>query len=293
MNIWENRLWSPMLLKEIKKPFDSNDYLFEVKFDGIRALIFVSPTELTIQSRNKKDITYLFPELKSISSIVDKKVIFDGEIVAFENGMNSFAKIQERIHLKKDEKIKIESFSNPVTFVVFDILYEDKDLTNLPLEYRKKYLNCYQDTDVFIKSKVINKEGKKLFKSVKKLGLEGIVAKAKWGKYHINKRTDDFIKIKNIQRDQFTIGGFEKKKNGILSLALGEFKNNSFHFVGKASIGKNHKLYNQILNKRLSKNYFCDFKENINYLKPDINCHVEYLERTKKNHLRHPIIKNI
>lgn len=293
MNIFKERNWSPMLLKEIDKPFNSNDYIFELKFDGIRAIIFASPKEVKIQSRNKQDMTVLFPELQVIKKLVKKNVIFDGEIVAFENNKPSFSKLQKRIHLKNKTIIKNTSLNDPITFVVFDILYENKDLTILPLETRKEYLNKYDDNDVFVKTKAIKKDGIKLFNSVKKLGLEGIVAKHIDSLYHINKRTDDFIKIKNIQRDEFIIGGYEIKKNDILSLSIGEYINNELHFVGKVSISKKVSIYNKIKQQEKSKNYFCDFDEDIYYIKPSISCHIAYLERTKNNHLRHPIFKDI
>lgn len=293
MNIWKDRNWGPMLLKEIEEPFDSKDYIFEVKFDGIRAILFVNKTSVKIQSRNKQDMTHLFPELQKLSELIDKNVIFDGEIIAFENNKDSFSKIQERIHLKNKKKIKTSANENPVTFMAFDILYENKDLTALPLLERKKYLNQYDDNDFFIKTKVIDTTGIDLFKSIKELNLEGIVAKAKTGKYSINKRTDDFIKIKNIQRDEFIIGGYEEKKNNILSLAIGEYRNDKFHFVGKVSVSKKKNIYNEIKNIKKSKNYFCDFDEDIYFVKPNVTCHVEYLERTKNNHLRHPIFKDV
>lgn len=293
MNIWTNRDWKPMLLKEIDKPFNSDEYVFELKLDGIRAIIFANKKEVKIQSRNKQDLTYLFPELQCIKEIVNKDVIFDGEIVAFDKGRDSFSKIQERLHLKNTTKIKELANNNPITFVAFDILYENKDLTNLILLERKKLLNKYRENDYFIKTKIIDTEGIKLFKSIKKFKLEGIVAKLKTGKYYINKRTDDFIKIKNIQRDEFIIGGYKEKKNGILSLAIGEYIDGKFYFVGYVSIGKKVSIYNQIKKSKQSKNYFYNFDEDIFFIKPEIHCHVEYLERTKNNNLRHPIFKDI
>lgn len=293
MNIYKDKNWSPMLLKEIDKPFNSKDYIYEIKFDGIRAIIFASSKEVKIQSRNKQDLTSLFPELQDIKKIVTKKVVFDGEIVSFEDNKPSFSKIQKRIHLKNQNKIIRVAKDDPITFVGFDILYENKDLTTLPLIKRKEYLDKYEDNDVFIKTKFVNQEGIKLFNSIKKLGLEGIVAKNKSGLYHINKRTDDFIKIKNIQRDEFIIGGYEEKKNSILSLAIGEYINNEFHYVGKVSISKKISIYNLIKKQKKTKNYFCNFNEDIFYIKPTISCHIAYLERTKNNHLRHPIFQDI
>lgn len=294
MDLWKNRDWKVMLLKEIDKPFNSNDYIFEIKFDGIRAVIYANKLEVKIISRNQKDITHLFPELQAIKNIVNKNTIFDGEIVAFDDsGKPTFSNLQKRIHLKSKNKINLISQNNPVTFIAFDILYESKNLTTIPLLERKKILEKYQDNDYFVKVKMINYEGVKLFKSIKELGLEGIVAKNKYGLYHINKRTDDFIKIKNIQRDEFLIGGYEYKKNDFLSLAIGEMKDNNFYYVGNVSINKNTKLYDRILKAKKTKNYFSNYNKEINYIKPIISCHVKYLERTKNNHLRHPIILDI
>lgn len=297
IDIWKNRDFKPMLLKEIDEPFDSETCVFELKFDGFRALIFATNKEVYVQSRNKQDLTRLFPELQEIKKIIQpgKKVIFDGELVTFVDGKPSFSNLQKRIHIKDDKRILKVAEDNPVVFVCFDILYENKDLTKLTLMDRKKHLNKYEDNDYFIKTKMIKKDGIKLFKSVCKLGLEGIVAKKMSGLYHINKRTDDFIKIKNIQRDEFFIGGYEVKKNGILSLAIGEFSDDEkvFHFVGRVSIGKKVSIYERVKKSKISKNYFDDFNEDIFYIKPEIVCHIAYLERTKSNHLRHPVFKDI
>lgn len=291
MNIWKDRKFTPMLLKEISKPFNSKDYIFELKFDGIRALIFVNKSSIYIQSRNCVDMTNLFPELYSIKKLVKNDVIFDGEIVSFKDGVPSFSDVQKRVRLKSEVKIKSFSNNEPVNFVVFDILYKDKDLTKLSLSKRKEILSNYKDTDVFIKSKVIEEYGVKFFGAIKKMGLEGIVAKKKDGLYHINKRTDDFIKIKNIKDGDFLVGGYEKKKEGFLSLAIGEYINDDFYFVGKVSVRSSSNIYKKILDSKESKNYFKDCDEDIFYIKPTIKVNVEYLERTKENHLRHPIYK--
>lgn len=291
MNIWNNRTWKPMLLKEIKKPFNDKNYIFELKFDGIRGVIYASKSGIQIMSRNNQDLTKYFPELESIKDLVKKDTIFDGELVSFENSTPSFKNIMKRIRLKNEFKIKQEATINPIVFVAFDILYLNKDLTNEPLTKRKEYLNKFEDTDYFIKTKVIDDDGIKLFNTVKKLNLEGIVAKKKDGLYHINRRTDDFIKIKNINIDDFYVGGYEEKKNGIISLILGEYENNKLNYVGKVAISKNTDIYQDIINSKKSNNYFINFFEDVNYIKPTIKCRIEYLEKTNNNHLRHPRYK--
>lgn len=292
MNIWKNRTWTPMLLKQIPKPFDSKDYYFEVKFDGIRAVIFANPQKVIIQSRNQKDITYLFPELESIKSLVKTNVIFDGEITAGDGSVSSFSQIQKRIHLKNKNLIASSSLNNPVTFMCFDILYENKDITSLPLNKRKLLLDKYNNNDNFLKVKYFSEKGKKVFNEAKKLGLEGIIAKNINSQYFINKRTDDFIKIKIIEHDEFIIGGYEIKKNNILSLAIGEYQEKSLMYVGNVSISPKASIYKKILEAKKSNNPFKDFNKKITYIKPALKCHVQYLSRTSNNHLRHPIYKD-
>lgn len=292
INLWKNRDFVPMLLEERDKPFNSKDYIFEIKFDGIRAVIFANKNGVYVQSRKKMDFTYLFPELNSIKDIVNDDVIFDGEIVIFKDGKPDFQEIQKRIRVKNKSRIESISVQSPVIFIAFDILYEGKSLIDLPLIKRKKYLEKYRDTDVFVKVKFIEEDGVKLFNSTKQLGLEGIVAKEKNGLYHVNKRTNDYIKIKNKRVDEFLVGGYEFKKNGILSLYLGEYRRGEFCFVGKGSIRSKSKVYLKVVNSKKSKNYFSDYDENINYVKPSIVCKVEYLEKTNNGHLRHPIIKD-
>lgn len=288
MNLWKNRNFTPMLLKEIDKPFNSKKYYYELKYDGYRALIFVNKNEIYIQSRNKNDITFLYPELSNIKKIVNKNVIFDGEIVIFENNKPSFNKISKRSKLKNKNIIKKESINNPVIFIAFDILYENKDLTNLPLIERKKILGKYQDTDFFIKSKVYLNNGIKLYNFVKRNNLEGIVIKDINGLYHINNRTSDFIKVKNIKSDNFFIAGYINNNKYTSSLVLCEKYNNDYIYVGKVLISKKNNIYVKILNIKKCKNYLKIENNDITFIKPILSCKINYLERTKNGHLRHP-----
>lgn len=293
INIWKNRKWVPMLLKEQYEPFDSKDYIYELKFDGNRAVIFASPNEVIIQNRHKQDISYVYPELQKIKSLVTKDTIFDGEIVMFQDGAPSFSKLQERAHLKNKTKIKKESEDNPIIFVCFDMLYDGEDITDLTLMSRKKRLAKIKDNDVFMKTKYVEEKGIDLFKKIKKLHLEGIVAKLKTSKYTINERLDDWIKIKNWQEEVFTIGGYiESEKVNMVSLLLGELKNNELHFVGKVTMHKRQGLYKKLVRqKKLKESPFIDFKEDAIYVTPKYKCNVEFLEKTKSNHLRHPVFK--
>lgn len=294
MNIWQNKEWGPMLLKEVPKPFTSPDYIFEIKFDGIRAIIFASPKKIIVKTRNKQDISYLFPELQEIKYLVKSNTIFDGEIVAFQSNLPSFSKLQERMHLKNPSKIKMQSIENPIVFICFDILYQNKNLCNLSLLARKDILSKIKDNDVFVKNKYINEKGKELFKYTKSLGLEGIVAKKIDSIYEANKRTSNWIKIKNIKMGDFIIGGYINNKNNTISLVLGEKNDNKLYYVGKVVVSKNNDIVSKLKPLKNNKSPFIDYNEkSVNYIHTEILCEIEYLEKTKNNHLRHPVFRKI
>lgn len=292
MNLWQEKSVGPMLLEEIDKPFDSKDYIYEIKFDGIRTLFYVSPKSFKIISRNQNDLTHLFPELSFIKTLVNKKVIFDGEIISLENNLPNFLKLQKRLRLKNKSKIIYYSKEEPVLFMVFDIIYEDKNLINLPLLKRKDILAKYPDKDLFIKSKYIFEKGKKLFTEIKKKGLEGIVAKKIDSIYEVNNRSANWLKIKNIKNDTFYIGGYiEKESNYVITLVLGKYDNKDFIYMGKVSLGKKNKLYSKIKKlKLIKKSPFINFNEKVNYVNPRLKCLVGFLEKTKNNHLRQPFV---
>lgn len=285
-----NRILSPMLLKERDKPFIDDNYIFELKYDGIRTLLYVSPKTFKLITRNGNDLANIYPELKSVQNIVGKhKVIFDGEIVAFKNGKPSFSELQHRNHLKNISKIKLMINEIPVCFVVFDIIYFDKDLTNLTLMERKKILNDFTDTDIFIKTKMYN-DGLKLFKHIKKIGLEGIVAKQKDSKYILGKRVENWVKIKNFKKEYFYVYGVTKLKDKY-ALYLGEYKNKKLIPVGKVSVMPDNDVLKIVQKQKKVKNIFIDITENINFVEPINKILVHYMERTLNNTLRQPFIK--
>lgn len=277
-----------MLLSEEAKVLQDDRYLYEIKFDGIRALIYVSKREFRILSRKGTDLTNHYPELKTIQDIVgDHQVIFDGEIIATSKGLPSFSLLQKRMRAKKvSDKLIAEI---PVSFVAFDIIYDNKDVTNLPLIERKKLLEKYRDTDYFVKSRVYH-DGISLFKMVKKVGLEGIVEKVKSSTYYVGERTHSWIKVKNIKVDNFVVHGFLEKTNTI-TLLLGEYKNNKLCYVGKVSVNKKHELINTLQKMKKINNQFVNFDEEATYVKPVHEVRVHFLERTISGMLRHATIE--
>lgn len=278
--------FSPMLLKEIYKSFNDKDYIYELKFDGVRAILYASKDYFKIISRNNTDLTNLFPELKSIQKIVTKETIFDGEIVIMNNNKPSFSSIQNRIHLKNKSRIETLSKQKPVTYIAFDCLYLNGDLTQKPLVKRKEILNKFKETDVFIKSRVFN-DGIQLFNKVKEKGLEGIVAKLKKSDYIINKRCDNWLKIKNMNNGLFNVIGYLENKNSTVSLYLSD----EDKYIGKVTLSKKHKYYKELLNQKKIKKNIYNIKENIIFINPGFKVNVLYLERTKDGSLREGVIR--
>lgn len=291
MSLYQNKNIKPMLLSEIENPFDDKDYIFELKFDGVRALIYASPKEVTIISRNGKNLNDLFPELLEIKNIVKKEVIFDGEITILKNKMPSFETLQKRMHLKDKSKINKLKNELPAIFMCFDIIYDGKDISNFKLLKRKSILEKYEDTNEFIKVKYFIEEGKKLFNAVKKLNLEGIVAKNIHSTYQINYRSKDWIKIKNLKDDDFYICGYSERES-VASLLLGIKKENRLFYVGKVTLGKKKKDFEKIKSCKTTKNNFTNFNDkSYTYISPILKCTVIFLEKTKNGSLRHPIFK--
>lgn len=280
-----NKIVKPMLLSESDTVLVNDNYIYEIKFDGIRALIYVIDNNIKIFTRNGKNITNLFPELKVITSSVKKNSILDGEIVCLTNNKPDFFKVQKRIHLKNKDKIEISSKNNPALFICFDILYYDKDITNEPLYKRKDELSKINESDYLLKSKVFE-DGEKLFKSIKRLDLEGIVCKDKFSTYQVNTRSNSWIKVKNYKVESFFIGGYTDGEKDRFSIYLGEKSNGKLRYVGKVFVSKKDKLYEKLKNRKSVNNPFLEFKENINFVKPIQEVKVKYIERNNNNHLR-------
>ena len=282
--MFHNYQLKPMLLEEVSEPFNDKNFLYEIKFDGIRALIYVSKNSFKILSRNGTNLTNKYPELKKIQKLVgNHEIIFDGEIIATEGALPSFSLLQKRNRVKRVSSDIMNDI--PVYFIVFDILYDNVDLTNLSLDKRKKILGQYPDNSVFIKSRIYS-DGLSLFKMVKKIGLEGIVAKKRKSIYLFGKRTSDWVKVKNIHVDNFIVHGYLEKTN-TYSLLLGEYKNNKLKYVGKVSVNKSHEVMNTLKKMKKINNQFVNFDEKATYIIPVKTVRIHYLERTKSDMLRH------
>ncbi len=231
----------PMLAKRAEKPFSSPDWIFEAKWDGIRAIAFVDK-KLSIRSRYNKELLNAFPELEELKELVSESAILDGEIVVLHEGRPDFQLAIERLNAPQ-ERISYLSRRFPASYVVFDILRRNKEwLLERPLMERRRILaEVLREGRHVAIADFVEEEGEAYFKAALELGFEGIVAKHRASKYEPGKRSESWLKIKRIRSVDCIIAGFTPGKGargesfGALLLALYEGK--ALRYVGKVGTG--------------------------------------------------------
>lgn len=208
MDIFDEKGIKPMLINEANEAFDSPDYIYELKLDGIRCIAYLDKDSTDI--RNKRDFKLLskVPELSDIHKNIKSKCILDGELIVTKNGVPDFFEIQRRSLMSDPFKIQLAGKKYPASFIAYDILYLDgKLITDLTLLERKKMLaDIVVESDKIAVSRYIENKGITLYELAKQQNLEGIVAKEKNSKYYMDSRTKNWIKIKFLKDDDFKIG---------------------------------------------------------------------------------------
>ncbi len=187
----------PMLARSREEPFDSEEYGFEVTWDGTRVIAFCEDGH-KFQNRRLNQVAYRHPELEPL---VDGRAVLDGEIVVMHEGRSDFAKLQQREHASDGFKESLVAREFPATFVVFDILHwNDRSLIKLPLDERRRILEeaLIPRENVYV-SEPVQGQGVALFKAAEERGLEGIVAKRVDSPYRPGKRVDFWLKIKTYE----------------------------------------------------------------------------------------------
>jgi bifunctional non-homologous end joining protein LigD len=245
----------PMLATPTAKAFDDPDWLFEIKWDGYRAVAFIEDGRVRLVSRSQTDLTAQFPELGSLPQFVKaQRAILDGEIVALDDeGRPSFSLMQQRTGFQPGKRRLPRREGVPVIYYAFDLLYiEGLDLRRVALEQRKQLLQDRikaSESDVIHFSDHYAKKGLDLFEAAKQRGLEGIVAKKRNSAYQ-EKRSNDWLKIKITQRQECVIGGYTDPEGsreyfGALVLGLYDRSGRLIH-VGQVGTGFDQKTLNEM-----------------------------------------------
>jgi bifunctional non-homologous end joining protein LigD len=292
----------PMLATLVDQPFDSEEWLYEIKWDGYRAVAFMHGKTIDLKSRNEKSFAEKFYPIYDELKKMKLDAVLDGEVVVLgETGKANFGSLQNwRSEADGD-----------LVYYVFDILwYKGLNLTELPLVDRKAILKQILPSSKTIWiSQEFDGSGIEFMEAAKKMGLEGIMAKRKDSLYHIKDRTKEWLKIKANKRQEVVIGGFTRNDDSnkvFSSILVGVYEGKELIYTGKVGTGFNDKMQKEMMAqfKRLiiDKPPFSEepdvnkpsrFRPNpphatVTWLKPQLIGEVEYTELTSDGVMRHP-----
>jgi len=309
-----------MLATLIDKPFDNKEWVFEVKWDGVRAILFLHKTKgiSKIVSRNGKTITHRYPEIieavKSSSAIIincKESIILDGEIVVLnKEGRPDFQSHQRRMNVDSIKDIEKLSHKMPATYYLFDILYIDgRNLQSLSFLERRKSLS-----DVIVQtmknnnnnririSDFVDERGIDIFQRIKSMDLEGIIAKNKYSKYIQGARSTNWLKIKNIKSQDCVVIGYTRGEGnrqryfGSLLLAIYDIQEKELRFAGHTGSGFDFGQLNEIYSKfqqmkieRCPAKYISYTNREPVWIRPELVAEIKFSGWTKEKIMRSPI----
>jgi bifunctional non-homologous end joining protein LigD len=291
-----------MLATIVEKPFDDDDWLFEIKWDGVRAIATVAARgDVQVRSRTGKDLLVQFPELEDLSRAVTMlPAILDGEIVALDRyGRSSFQRLQPRLNRRESDPALARAI--PVTYCVFDLLYAGKrDLRRLPLDERKALLERIvraSGKQIMLSKHVVGK-GKHLFSFARRHGLEGIMAKRRDSPY-VERRSSMWLKIKAHRQQEVVIAGWTEPRGSrelFGALLLGVYDHGTLRYVGHVGTGFDRALLELVMNKLAAlATSKCPFavkpKSNApcHWVRPQLVAEVKFAEWTDEGLMRQPV----
>jgi bifunctional non-homologous end joining protein LigD len=254
----------PMMARaETELPRDEKNWSFEVKWDGVRAIAYVQPGRLRLESRNLNDVTEAYPEVRGlIGALGMHEAVLDGEIVAFDysdpaHPRPSFERLQRRMHVRGPSAIRRLQSSMPVVYAIFDLLYLDgHSLMELPYRERRARLESLELRGPAWRVPATHPgEGKLLLEATEQQGLEGIVAKRLESRYEPGRRSGNWLKIKHTRRQELVIGGWipgeGRRTQRIGALLMGYYEpDGSFRYAGRVGTGFTEKTLD-MLQRRL------------------------------------------
>jgi bifunctional non-homologous end joining protein LigD len=278
------------------------DWLYEIKWDGVRAVCFVENGALRMTSRTGKSCERQYPELSVLPHFLDARTaVLDGEICALdERGRPRFSLIQSRIMVAEASSIAAMARSKPVAIFLFDLLYLDGfDLRGVPLSERRKLLESIVKPGGVVRLSQTFEEGEHLLEAAREQGLEGVIAKRASGHYEA-RRSDCWIKVKTVSETECVICGYTKGEREFFgALILGIYQNKKLVWAGNVGTGFDQALMADI-HKRLQplETERCPFDErpklkDVVWVRPELVCTVRYIEWTPDGRLRAPVFAGL
>jgi bifunctional non-homologous end joining protein LigD len=300
----------PMLAKPGVLPpaREAERWAFEIKWDGVRALVFSEPGRIRLQSRNGRDITASYPELRPLNRALSHRgAILDGEIVAFdEEGRPSFSRLQQRMHLTGESQVRRRAKDTPVVIVLFDLLWLDgHSLMHLPYDERRRRLEALGLTGPAWQTPAAHHgDSAALLEATAAQGLEGLIAKRRDSSYEPGKRTGTWIKVKNVNRQEVVIAGWlpgeGRRENRIGALVVGvhDPDDGSLRYAGRVGTGFTEQTLDELAERlqplRTDHNPFGrGGPRGAIWVEPRLLAEVEFSEWTKDGMLRHPSFKGL
>ncbi len=306
---------APMLALLSEMPKNEGAYGFEYKWDGIRGVYYFDGKRARIESRNLKDVTNSFPELEAIAEgFRGRTAVLDGEIVALgEDGSPSFSRLQHRLGVADRASAEKRSRDNPVSYMIFDILYLDgADTMPLPYSERREILEDLGLEGRYWQTPPSNAgEGDTMMEVARAHKLEGVVAKRTGSPYSPGQRNGDWLKVKLVDRQEFVIGGWMETTaagHGPGSILVGYYDPppkrgragaGRLVYAGKVGSGFTERdrkdLYELFEEKRRPDSPFAggEGEKAARYVDPEIVAEVEFRGWTGEHRLRQPAYKGL
>jgi bifunctional non-homologous end joining protein LigD len=285
----------PMLTTLVDEPFDNDDWIFEIKWDGFRAIASVQDGNVELFSRNNLSFNR-YTEVRDTLTEMPFNAVLDGEIVALdENGLSRFQYLQ---NWQRDQQ-------GTLVYFVFDILWlNGYDLTELPLIERKKILQqIIPSNDVIRYSDHVDGAGKKFYDAAKQQGLEGIIAKNKNSSYQQDVRTKNWLKIKTTLRQEAIVVGFTEpggSRQYFGALVLGIYENGKLEYAGHTGSGFTEKTLKDVWEKLkplIIDECPLDIKPKTRlpatWVKPKLICEIKFQEWTEGHIMRQAIFMGL
>ena len=305
----------PMLARLSTLPAEQDDdkYGYEIKWDGVRAVAYVTKKGTThLESRNLNDVTRQYPEAAGVGeALKGHAAVLDGEIVAFdEQGRPSFERLQGRMHLTGAAAIGERARSTPIVYVVFDLLFLDgESLMRLPYTERRARLEQLDLNGRSWRTPSYHRgEGAALLEASAKQGLEGVMAKRLDSPYEPGRRPGTWLKVKNTRSQELVIGGWEpgegRRKGRIGALLMGYYDHEppepELRFAGKVGTGFDDKELDMLASLleplRRATSPFSGPRQpgkNAVFVEPELVAELQFSEWTRQNMLRHPSYKGL
>ena len=290
----------PPMLAKLGKPFDSEDYSFEIKWDGTRTLAFIERDRYRLVNRRRILMTERYPEFSFLQKLPAGTVL-DGEMVVLTGGKSDFQRLQAREQAQRPLKIRMLSRSMPATYVVFDLLYHAYvSMKALPLDLRREKLKSLIrkiNSPRLVLSEAVIGDGNDFFQAVCAQGMEGVIAKRRGSPYLPGKRTDAWLKIKRGATEICAVIGFlPSGAKDFKSLILAAPFEGKLRCVGKVGSGFTDKMrerINRLLHSRLRLTPVIPCKTRGVWVEPGLCCKVSFLERTEKGEFRAPVFEEL